>query len=138
MTLKCVRYLAQQGYGTGQVVVLTPYLAQLRLLFEVLGKENDPVLNDLDSYDLVRAGLMPAATAQVQKRRLRISTIGKIISFLPSGLGIAIPRTFSRRFIVRGHLEGVRGTWPGPRGRASRSGFGGGMEAFSGPRYPHP
>jgi len=98
MTLKCVRYLAQQGYGTGQVVVLTPYLAQLRLLFEVLGKENDPVLNDLDSYDLVRAGLMPAATAQVQKRRLRISTIGKIISFLPSGLGIAISRTFSRRF----------------------------------------
>ena len=86
MTLKCVRYLAQQGYGTGQVVVLTPYLAQLRLLFEVLGKENDPVLNDLDSYDLVRAGLMPAATAQVQKRRLlRISTIGKIISFLPDG-----------------------------------------------------
>jgi len=62
MTLKCVRYLAQQGYGTGQVVVLTPYLAQSRLLFEVLGKENDPVLNDLDSYDLVRAGLMPAAT----------------------------------------------------------------------------
>ena len=98
MTLKCVRYLAQQGYGTDQIVVLTPYLAQLRLLFEVLGKENDPVLNDLDSYDLVRAGLMPAATAQAQKRRLRISTIGKIISFLPEGLGIAIPRTFSRRF----------------------------------------
>ena len=83
MTLKCVRYLAQQGYGTDHIVVLTPYLAQLRLLFEVLGKENDPILNDLDSYDLVRAGLMPAATAQVQKRRLRISTIGKIISFLP-------------------------------------------------------
>jgi hypothetical protein len=101
MTLKCVRYLAQQGYGTGQVVVLTPYLAQLRLLFEVLGKENDPVLNDLDSYDLVRAGLMPAATAQVQKRRLRISTIGKIIFFLLGGLGIAIPRTFSRRFSWR-------------------------------------
>jgi len=85
MTLKCVRYLAQQGYGTGQIVVLTPYLAQLRLLFEVLGKENDPVLNDLDSYDLVRAGLMPAATAQIQKRRLRISTIGKINLFLPEG-----------------------------------------------------
>lgn len=85
MTLKCVRYLAQQGYVTGQIVVLTPYLAQLRLLFEVLGKENDPVLNDLDSYDLVRAGLMPAATAQVQKRRLSISTIGKRIFFLPAG-----------------------------------------------------
>jgi hypothetical protein len=80
MTLKCVRYLAQQGYGTGQVVVLTPYLAQLRLLMDVLGRENDPVLNDLDTYDLVRAGLMPAATAKFQKRRLRMSTIGRFYS----------------------------------------------------------
>ena len=56
MTLKCVRYLGQQGYGTDKIVVLTPYVAQLRLLFDVLAKENDPVLNDLDSYDLVRAG----------------------------------------------------------------------------------
>ena len=81
MTLKCVRYLAQQGYGTDQIVVLTPYLAQLRLLVDVLGRENDPVLNDLDTYDLVRAGLMPAATAKLQKRRLRMSTIGR---FYPS------------------------------------------------------
>jgi len=80
MTLKCVRYLAQQGYGTDRIVVLTPYLAQLRLLMDVLGRENDPVLNDLDSYDLVRAGLMPAATAKLQKRRLRISTIGRFYS----------------------------------------------------------
>jgi hypothetical protein len=80
MTLKCVRYLAQQGYGTDQIVVLTPYLAQLRLLFDVLSKDNDPVLNDLDSYDLVRAGLMPAATAKLQKRRLRTSTIGMVSS----------------------------------------------------------
>jgi len=94
MTLKCVRYLAQQGYRTGQIVVLTPYLAQLRLLLEVLGKENDPVLNDLDSYDLVRAGLMPAATAQVQKQRLRISTIGKRIFISSRRLGITVPRTF--------------------------------------------
>ncbi|MCJ1382149.1 hypothetical protein MMC17_005261 [Xylographa soralifera] len=75
MTLKCVRYLAQQGYGTDDIVVLTPYLAQLRLLIDVLGKENDPVLNDLDSYDLVKAGLLPAATAAIQKRKLRISTV---------------------------------------------------------------
>ena len=77
MTLKCVRYLGQQGYGTDRIVVLTPYVAQLRLLMDVLREENDPVLNDLDSHDLVRAGLMPAATAQLQKRRLRISSIGK-------------------------------------------------------------
>ena len=75
MTLRCVRYLGQQGYGTDKLVVLTPYVAQLRLLFDVLAMENDPVLNDLDSYDLVRAGLMPAATANMQKRPIRISTI---------------------------------------------------------------
>ncbi|KAG8626459.1 hypothetical protein KVT40_005404 [Elsinoe batatas] len=75
MTLRCVRYLAQQGYGTDQVVVLTPYLGQLGLLYDVLAAENDPVLNDMDSFDLVRAGLMPQATAAMNRRRLRISTV---------------------------------------------------------------
>ena len=78
MTLKCVRYLAQQGYGSDKIVVLTPYLAQLRLLLDVLSTENDPILNDLDSYDLVQAGLMPKATANAQKQKLRISTIGML------------------------------------------------------------
>lgn len=49
MVLKCVRYLAQQGYGSTQLVVLTPYLGQLRLLRDKLAKYNDPILNDLDS-----------------------------------------------------------------------------------------
>lgn len=75
MILKCVKYLAQQGYRSDQVVVLTPYLAQLRLLMDVLRTENDPVLNDMDSHDLIRAGLMPEATAAVHKNRLRISTV---------------------------------------------------------------
>ena len=77
MVLKCVRYLGQQGYGTEKLVILTPYLAQLHLLREILSRENDPVLNDLDSYDLVRAGLMPAASARLAKRPIRISSIGK-------------------------------------------------------------
>lgn len=75
MTLKCVKYLGQQGYGTGNIVILTPYLAQLRLLFDELSEDNDPVLNDLDSYDLVKAGLMPSATADAKKPQIRISTI---------------------------------------------------------------
>ncbi|KAF2220946.1 AAA domain-containing protein [Elsinoe ampelina] len=75
LTLRCVRYLAQQGYRTDQVVVLTPYLGQLGLLYDVLAAENDPVLNDMDSFDLVRAGLMPQATANLARRRLRISTV---------------------------------------------------------------
>jgi hypothetical protein len=57
MVLKCVRYLGQQGYGTENIVVLTPYLGQLYLLLNTLSKDNDPFLNDLDSYELVRAGL---------------------------------------------------------------------------------
>ena len=75
MAVKCVKYLAQQGYGTDKQVVLTPYLAQLHLLRNRLSRENDPVLNDIDSFDLVRAGLVSPASAQVSKRKIRISTI---------------------------------------------------------------
>jgi len=82
MVLKIVRYLAQQGYGSDKQVVLTPYLGQLRLLLQCLSAEHDPVLNDLDSFDLVRAGLMPPASADAGKKKLRISTIGKFILLL--------------------------------------------------------
>lgn len=77
MVLQCVRYLAQQGYGTDRIVVLTPYLGQLQLLLKLLSKNNDPILNDLDSYDLVRAGLLPAASAKLAKKQIHLSTIGK-------------------------------------------------------------
>jgi len=74
--LKCARYLGQQGYGTDKLVILTPYLGQLQLLLTKLRESADPVLNDLDSFDLVRAGLLPAASADVSKPKIRISTIG--------------------------------------------------------------
>lgn len=75
MVVKCVRYLAQQGYGTEKIVVLTAYLAQLNILRNLLSKSNDPILNDLDSFDLVRARLLPAASATAGKRSIYISTI---------------------------------------------------------------
>ena len=77
MVLKIVKYLGQQGYGTDRLVVLTPYLGQLHLLRDRLKKENDPVFNDLDSYDLVRAGLISAAGARQRQRPIRLSTIGE-------------------------------------------------------------
>ena len=77
MILKIVKYLAQQGYGTDKQVVLTPYLGQLRLIMDELKEDHDPVLGDLDSHDLVRAGLMTALSASQSKRQLRISTIGE-------------------------------------------------------------
>ncbi|RDL34326.1 NFX1-type zinc finger-containing protein 1 [Venustampulla echinocandica] len=75
MILKCVRYLAQQGYGSDKLVVLTPYLGQLKLLREQLSKENDPILNDMDRFDLVRAGLLTDLSSKSTGPSLRISTI---------------------------------------------------------------
>lgn len=77
LVLKIIKYLGQQGYGTDKLVVLTPYLGQLHLLREELLKDTDPVLNDLDSYDLVRAGLISQASARHAKRPIKLSTIGK-------------------------------------------------------------
>lgn len=77
MVLKFVRYLAQQGYGSEDIVVLTPYLGQLRMLQDTLRQENDPVLNDLDKHDMVRAGLLqPIADHTEKKRSIHLSSIG--------------------------------------------------------------
>ncbi|KAI0846858.1 P-loop containing nucleoside triphosphate hydrolase protein [Daldinia vernicosa] len=75
MVLKCVRYLGQQNYKTSNIVILTPYLGQLSLLRNKLSKDHDPTLNDLDSHDLVEAGEIPAASAEVNKTAIRLSTI---------------------------------------------------------------
>ncbi|KZT74563.1 P-loop containing nucleoside triphosphate hydrolase protein [Daedalea quercina L-15889] len=77
MVLRILRYLAQNGYGTDKIVILTPYLGQLHRLQEALRKEatTDPVLNDLDSYDLVRAGLMSSGAAKLAKRSVRLATV---------------------------------------------------------------
>ncbi|PBK99914.1 P-loop containing nucleoside triphosphate hydrolase protein [Armillaria gallica] len=73
--LKIVKYLAQQGYRTDEMVVLTPYLGQLNMLQCELREDADPVLNDLDSHDLIRAGLLTPGAAKLTKRPLRLATI---------------------------------------------------------------
>ncbi|KAK5125339.1 hypothetical protein LTR85_000448 [Meristemomyces frigidus] len=65
----------QQGYGTADQVVLTPYLGQLQLLRDELAAENDPVLNDLDASDLVKAGVISKASAAPSKRPIKLATI---------------------------------------------------------------
>ncbi|KAI0310251.1 P-loop containing nucleoside triphosphate hydrolase protein [Amylostereum chailletii] len=74
MVLKIVKYLAQQGYGTEDVVVLTPYLGQLLKLQQTLKNDTDPYLNDMDMHDLMKAGLIAPAAGR-QKKRLRLATI---------------------------------------------------------------
>lgn len=93
MVLKCVRYLGQQNYKTDNIVILTPYLVctpifrsvydpmliilqgQLSLLRDRLSRDHDPILSDFDSHDLVEAGILPAASADVNKKPIRLSTI---------------------------------------------------------------
>ncbi|KAJ6784538.1 hypothetical protein PWT90_06756 [Aphanocladium album] len=75
MILKTVKYLAQQGYKTKNIVILTPYLGQLRLLRDMLSCDNDPLLSDLDSHELIRAGLVTTAAAKLGKTQIRLSTI---------------------------------------------------------------
>ncbi len=85
MVLKCVKYLAQQGYGSGDMVVLTPYLGQLRMLQETLRTENDPILNDMDMHDLIQAGLIsPDAPQSTSKRSVHLSSIGRFKSHIKS------------------------------------------------------
>ncbi|KAL7934607.1 P-loop containing nucleoside triphosphate hydrolase protein [Trichoderma chlorosporum] len=75
MVLKTVKYLSQQGYKSENMVVLTPYMGQLSLLRQTLSEINDPYLNDLDTHELVRAGLMTQAASKAAKSKLRLSTV---------------------------------------------------------------
>jgi superfamily I DNA and/or RNA helicase len=83
MVLKILRYLVQQGYGTDDIVILTGYLGQLRALQEALRQaNNDTILSDLDSADLVRAGLINPTAAEETKRPIRLATIGRNYTFI--------------------------------------------------------
>ncbi|KAJ3564153.1 hypothetical protein NPX13_g7945 [Xylaria arbuscula] len=75
MVLNIVKYMGQQGYKTDDIVILTPYLGQLRMLRDMLSKNNDPLLSDLDSHELRKAGLLTDAAAKVERGQIRLATI---------------------------------------------------------------
>ncbi|KAF9238217.1 P-loop containing nucleoside triphosphate hydrolase protein [Melanogaster broomeanus] len=75
MVLKIIRYLKQQGYKSDNIVILTPYLGQLHKLRDALKNDHDPVLNDLDSNDLQKAGLMTTVATQSHQQGIRLATI---------------------------------------------------------------
>ncbi|KAG1746047.1 P-loop containing nucleoside triphosphate hydrolase protein [Suillus paluster] len=99
MVLKIVRYLAQQGYGTDNIVILTPYLGQLYKLREALRTDNDPVLNDLDSYDLGEESDIVVAS-------LTRSNPDAAISFMksPERLNVLLSRA-RNGFILIGNMD---------------------------------
>lgn len=67
MILNIVKYLSQRGHSTRELTVLTPCLGQLSLLHGKLSRTLEPVLNDLDSHELDRAGLLPAVSLVASK-----------------------------------------------------------------------
>ena len=56
MVLKIIRYLGQQGYGTDKLVILTPYLGQLRALMDGLKQAEQQIkaLADLKMQELAK------------------------------------------------------------------------------------
>ncbi|KAF9223027.1 P-loop containing nucleoside triphosphate hydrolase protein [Gyrodon lividus] len=75
MVLKIVRYLKQQGYKSENMVILTPYLGQLYKLRDMLKNDHDPVLNELDSNDLQKAGLLASVATESRQPGIRLATI---------------------------------------------------------------
>ena len=86
MSVKIVKYLKQQGYGTGEITVLTPYLGQLVGLREALGVSNEVTVGEMDAEQLEVAGLSELLAklgfADQKQQPLKVATIGKIPRFL--------------------------------------------------------
>ncbi|KAG5177742.1 AAA domain-containing protein [Tribonema minus] len=71
LTVEVVRYLLQQGYRSEDVVVLTPYLGQMRKLKHALGAIG-AFISDMDAADLRReSGASPTGV----RRGVRVATV---------------------------------------------------------------
>ncbi|KAG2492324.1 hypothetical protein HYH03_009275 [Edaphochlamys debaryana] len=66
LAVETVRYLLRQGYGPGQLVLLTPYLGQLLELQRALSRDMQVLLDELDLRDL-RAAAAPQALAGLEE-----------------------------------------------------------------------
>lgn len=83
LTVRIVRYLHQQGYKAGDMVVLTPYLGQLLALRKAIADlpQLDAEVGDRDRRDLAAEGVFLDADANAAGRKpqrresVRVSTI---------------------------------------------------------------
>ncbi|KAG9689169.1 P-loop containing nucleoside triphosphate hydrolase protein, partial [Aureobasidium melanogenum] len=67
MAFKTVKYLLQQNYNASSIVVLTPYLGQLKKMQEVFGGggEVDTILSDFDIKNMEKNGLTESPAGSV-------------------------------------------------------------------------
>ena len=85
MIVKIVKYLKQQGYNSGEITVLTPYLGQLVSLREAL-KTTDKVTFGERDIDLFEAAglahlLQMLDLVGPKEQALKVSTIGEGFHF---------------------------------------------------------
>ncbi|KAF8417347.1 P-loop containing nucleoside triphosphate hydrolase protein [Tirmania nivea] len=73
MVKKIVWFLVQQGYKSKNMVVLTPYVAQLGELRRAMGER--AVVNELDVGNLVREGYITSEGAKPNRREVQLATI---------------------------------------------------------------
>ncbi len=102
MVAKTVRYLEQQGYDLTKITILVPYIGQLCEVRDALQRRNNPVMNDMDLYDLIQAGLPPASTPPSPKnpeKQIQVATIGIV----------SAPVFFYMRHINLPHLDNFQG-----------------------------
>ena len=82
MIVKIMKYLKQQGYSSGEITVLTPYLGQLTRLREALGTSNEVAVGEMDIEQLITAGLGELlGKLDLSDRRnqsLKVATIGEV------------------------------------------------------------
>ena len=75
MILGIIRHLIYQGYKSTNMVVITPYLGQLKLLKSKLASEYQLILNDLDKSDLLKFDVDCVFETQSSKSSIRVATI---------------------------------------------------------------
>lgn len=75
MVVAVVRYLFQQGYKSKQMVVLTPYMAQLNLIKQALSKEYEVEVGELDMEGLQTETDGEAVVSAPRQQRVRVATI---------------------------------------------------------------
>ncbi|CAD0109271.1 unnamed protein product, partial [Aureobasidium uvarum] len=80
MAFKTVKYLLQQKYDASSIVVLTPYLGQLKKLQEVFGREVETVLSDFDIKNMEKNGLIEDAS---EVKRTHEEDVNDVASVAP-------------------------------------------------------
>ena len=102
-----VRYLLQQGYSPGQLVVLTPYLGQVRVLTQKLANVCTVLIGDLDMDDMANAGLstinLTDTAGSPGAASVRISTIDNYQGEEADVVVASLVRSNQKRIL--GHLQ---------------------------------